>query len=196
MDERRDSLTSGGSMVLVPGDLLVSTVTARDYFQGTVILLLDSDENGDMGVVLNRYSPMALEMALPDWSLAVSAPELLFEGGPCEQDSAICLAELPVGMDEPIGWTRLFGDLGAVDMALPVDLVIGCYDKIRVFAGYAGWGKSQLQAEITRGDWIVTTATAADVFACQPERLWRETLRRIPGEASFFSAWTPTPTFN
>jgi putative transcriptional regulator len=58
---------------------------------------------------------------------------------------------------------------------------------MRVFAGYAGWGESQLEAEIEEGSWYVVPALATDPFSGDPQRLWTQVLRRQPGELAWLS---------
>jgi putative transcriptional regulator len=50
--------------------------------------------------------------------------------------------------------------------------------RARVFAGYSGWGPGQLERELEEPAWIVTAALPADVFASNPDVLWRTVLDR------------------
>ena len=59
-----------------------------------------------------------------------------------------------------------------------------------MFAGYAGWGPGQLEAELAEPAWIVATALPADVFAADPDELWRTVLNRKGGK---FSLMHPMP---
>ena len=55
---------------------------------------------------------------------------------------------------------------------------LGGLERIRVFAGYAGWAPGQLEGELAEGSWIVLDARASDIFTERPDRLWAEVLRR------------------
>src|SRR5918998_1061294 len=78
-----------------PGDLLVASVLLADgIFNRSVVLVLDSDEDGALGVILNEISQTRLDAVLPDWVAAVSRPQLLFHGGPVSPNGAICLASV------------------------------------------------------------------------------------------------------
>jgi putative transcriptional regulator len=60
----------------------------------------------------------------------------------------------------------------------PVDLSI---KRMRLFAGYSGWGAGQLEAELAEPSWIVVEAETDDAFADDPDELWRTVLHRKGG---------------
>src|SRR5659263_264511 len=91
------------------GDLLIASVALTDgVFDQTVVLLLDHDESGSLGVILNKVSDLTLEDVLPQWADEVSEPRKLFVGGPVSPNGAICLASLLDVETEPAGWRGLF----------------------------------------------------------------------------------------
>ncbi len=172
------------------GDLLIASVTIVDgVFDGAVILLLDVDEGGTVGVILNRISAIDLNGALPTWAPLVGEPNVLFDGGPVSPQGAICLAESWEASDEPPGWRRVFGQIGLLNLETPVEIVSGAYRNMRVFAGYSGWDPGQLEGELEFGMWHVVPAHPSDVFDADPATLWRRVLRRQGGEIGLFSTW-------
>jgi putative transcriptional regulator len=181
----------------VPGDVLVASVLLSEgVFSQTVVLVLDSDDDGALGVVLNEISQTALEAVLPEWSGFVSEPQLLFHGGPVSPNGAICLASVMNAGEEPPGWRRLFDTVGLLHLDTPIEIVSGAYRDLRIFAGYAGWSAGQLQAELAQGLWHVVSAGYSDVFSTSPLDLWRAVLRRQPTALSFFATWTEDPELN
>ncbi|OYN94607.1 YqgE/AlgH family protein [Enemella evansiae] len=179
-----------------PGDLLISQVTLRDgVFDSAVVLVLDADESGTLGVVLNRYSEVDLDQVLPGWSDQVSAPQVLFDGGPVSPNGAICLARL-AGEEEPPGWRRVFGDVGLLHLDTPLELVAGAYRDLRIFAGYAGWQAGQLEGELLRDGWFVAKAEIDDVFGPDQEDLWRRVLRRQSLDVAIYSTFPEDPECN
>ena len=66
----------------------------------------------------------------------------------------------------------------------------------RVFAGYAGWGEGQLDAEVDQGDWIAHTALPEDVFTDAPEDLWGAALARKGGSYALLARMPADPTVN
>lgn len=176
--------------VVEPGDLLISHVILSDgWFDGAVVLVLDADDSGVLGVVLNRISEVDLASVLPQWVDLVSEPARLHTGGPVSPNGAICLASV-IDDDEPPGWRRIFDRVGLLHLDTPVELVAGAYDHIRIFAGYAGWSPGQLESEIARDGWFVAPARYDDVFTLDHEGLWRSTLRRQRPEVAVWSTWT------
>jgi putative transcriptional regulator len=182
------------------GRLLVATPRLVDpNFERTVVLLLDHDESGTLGVVLNRPSPVPVGEILHDWGELVAEPDVLFHGGPVATDSALAVAAIPVGgdpADDPVGFRRLFDDTGIVDLDTPTELLDHAITRLRIFAGYAGWGVGQLAAEIEEGSWYVLPLEVGDVFAGNPDQLWARVLRRQPGELAWVSTRPADPTMN
>ena len=179
------------------GDLLVSSVELSDgIFAQSVVVLLDADEYGALGVVVNKLSDTALDRVLPGWVSATTPPQALFSGGPVSQEGAICLAALSDEAEEPPGWRRVFSTIGLLHLDTPIEIVTGAYRDIRIFAGYTGWGPQQLDAEVARGSWHVTRARYSDVFTDTPEDAWRRSLRRLPVPEAFFSTWSEDPDAN
>lgn len=182
--------------MVTPGDLLISHVILRDgVFDYTVVLVLDADASGTLGVVLNRVAEVSLESVLPDWVPAVSEPRVMFDGGPVSPNGAICLASVP-GDEEPPGWQRLFDRVGLLHLDTPVELVIGAFDALRIFAGYAGWAPGQLEMELARDAWFVVRARHDDIFGADQGGLWRSVLRRQEPDIAIYSTWTDEPEVN
>lgn len=179
------------------GMLLVATPQLLDpNFADTVVLLLDVDDDGALGVVLNRPSGVPVAEVLADWGDVVDEPEVLFRGGPVSTEGALAVAHLRRSDDVPVGFREVVDGLGVVDLDTPVELVDGTFDGMRIFAGYAGWGASQLQGEIEEGSWYVVPAQVPDVFRDDPTELWRDVLRRQPGELAWHSTRPVDPDLN
>lgn len=180
-----------------PGDLLVASVALSDgVFDQTVVLLLDHDETGTLGVVVNKYSHIDLEDVLPQWADEVNEPRRLFYGGPVSPNGAICLASLADPHTEPPGWRRLFHDVGLLHLDTPVEIIRGAFRDLRIFAGYAGWEPGQLSSELVRGGWHVVGAQYLDIFGTGAEDLWRTVLHREGGRLAYFATWTASPDLN
>ena len=100
---------------------------------------------------------------LPAWQPFATDPGVLFQGGPVALDSALGLALLPADVDdeEPLGWRRVVGRLGLVDLDTPPEVLAAELTRLRIFAGYAGWGGGQLEDELAEGAWYVVAAATA-----------------------------------
>ncbi|MEZ5194657.1 MAG: YqgE/AlgH family protein [Nocardioides sp.] len=98
--------------------------------------------------------------------------------------------------DAPVGFRAVDGALGILDLDTPVELVHGALVGMRIFAGYAGRGAGQLEAEIDEGSWYVVPGLAPDVLRKDPGELWRDVLRRQPGQLAWHSTRPLDPELN
>ncbi|MEU6678233.1 YqgE/AlgH family protein [Streptomyces sp. NPDC046853] len=191
------------------GRLLVATPALADpNFDRAVVLLLDHDEEGSLGVVLNRPTPVDVADILEGWGDLAGAPGVVFQGGPVSLDSALGVAVIPGDegsapgsrprpvRGEPIGWRRVHGAIGLVDLDTPPELLAPALGSLRIFAGYAGWGPGQLEEELTDGAWYVVESEPGDVSSPSPERLWRAVLRRQRSELAMVATYPDDPSLN
>ena len=179
------------------GMLLVATPALLDpNFVDTVVLLLDVDDEGALGVVLNRPSGVRVAEVLEGWGDVVAEPDVLFQGGPVSTQGALAVATLRAEDDVPVGFRSVEGRLGLIDLDTPLELLEGSLDALRIFAGYAGWGADQLVGEIEEGSWYVVPAQVPDVFRVDPTELWRDVMRRQPGELAWHSTRPFDPDLN
>lgn len=185
-----------GVMDELQGRLLVATpVIESGPFLRSVVLVLDHDEDGALGVILNRPLPSDVEDLLPGWSGLVNAPMCLFDGGPVGVDAALALGLVADTVPPPAGWQQMTGRVGAVDLDGPVPGA-GELAGLRVFAGYAGWGPEQLEGELAEGAWLVVDALERDLISSRPELLWRDVLRRQDGDVRFWATFPDDPSDN
>lgn len=180
--------------VSLKGRLIVATPDLGDpNFDRTVVFMLEHTGEGAVGVVLNRPSATALTEVGADWegweTLAVE-PSVVFVGGPVSPTAVICVARLGEGGAE--GFQPVLGDVGVADLTLPPKAI----DAVRLFAGYAGWGAGQLEAEVSAGAWFVLDARPDDALTPEPDDLWRDVLKRQGGRLSLFAACPPDPSMN
>lgn len=181
------------------GRLLVAAPAMSDpNFARTVVFLLDHDEEGTLGVVLNRPSHVPVGAVLPSWDGRTTGTDVLFDGGPVAEDSALAIALLdgPADGPEPDGFRRVAGPYGLLDLDLDPDVADPALVAVRIFAGYAGWAEGQLADEIARGDWYVVDGGSDDVFATSPDDLWHRVLRRQPGDLAFLATPSVDPSLN
>jgi putative transcriptional regulator len=179
------------------GRLLVATPVLGDpNFRRAVVLVLDHNDEGALGIVVNRPLEVDVSAVLPLWQPYATAPGRLFQGGPVALDSALGVVAVPGDAEEPVGVKRIIGSLGLVDLDIPPEIIVGGVAGLRIFAGYSGWGAGQLENEITEGAWYVVDAEPRDPFTDAPQLLWRQVLRRQRGDLAFVSTFPEDPTLN
>jgi putative transcriptional regulator len=173
------------------GKLIVSAPSLHDpNFRRTVVLMTHHDDEGAMGLVLSRPSPLAVADTVP--SLAdLPGAENLYVGGPVQTDSIVALVELEEPDDSvmpiigAIGYLPGDGDAESLEIA-----------RARVFAGYSGWAPGQLEQELAEPSWIVVRAEPDDVFASDPDELWRTVLNRKGGKYRMIATMPFDPSRN
>jgi len=192
------------------GRLLVAAPLLSDpNFERTVVLIVEHDGDGTVGLVLNRPSSIPVVEAVASWVVVTSLapPAVIFGGGPVAPDVAMGLGRV---RHQP----PLVGDVGLVDLGAqpgqpPASDEPGRSGRparpggegdpdhpMRLFAGYAGWGPSQLSDELDAGAWYVVDAEESDVLSPQPSVLWRQVLRRQRSALRMLAAFPPDPSNN
>lgn len=162
--------------------LLANTNLLEPTFRRTVIYVVEHNDGGTLGVVLNRPSDTAVHNVLPQWSELSAKPKTMFIGGPVKRDAALCIALLRAGADASgvAGLRHIDGRVSMVDLDADPETIAPHVEGVRIFAGYAGWTIGQLEGEIERDDWIVLSALPSDVLVPPRVDLWATALRRQP----------------
>jgi putative transcriptional regulator len=182
------------------GRLLVAAPRLVDpNFSRTVVLVCRHDEDGALGLVLNRPTPVTVAEALPGWVEVLAPPNVVFLGGPVQAEMAVGLGQLlagGAGRIESDDWTPIDQHLGLVNLGVSPAAEVGSLERLRVFAGYAGWSAGQLDFEVSSADWFVLPAEEDDPFTAAPGGLWRRVLHRQTGPVALFADFPPDPSLN
>lgn len=178
------------------GRLLVATPLIGDpHFERTVVLLLAHGPTGAYGVVLNRPTEVLVGDVVPEWSALVTAPGVVFVGGPVDREATIGLA-LAGDRAAADPFEVVVGPAALVDLQEPPERHDGPVEGLRVFAGSAGWAPGQLEDELADGAWWPVDAEPGDLVIEEPQRLWAVVLRRQAGEVAWFANHPPDPSAN
>jgi putative transcriptional regulator len=169
------------------GRLLVAMPPLEDpNFDRTVVYVLEHQDDGALGVIINRPVSEELHEPLDRWNDLASG--MVFLGGPVEPDALIALALTKQPLSEPTDdLAPVSGTIASADLTADPAFVAARVDAVRVFRGYAGWGPGQLELEIDAGAWLVLDAVPDDVFAEAPDTLWRTVLRRQGGRLAWLA---------
>lgn len=176
------------------GQLLIAGATLPDpNFARTVVLICEHSEEGALGLVLNRPGELVVGESAPELADLTGGDAVIDSGGPVQPDALLVLAEFEdpsqagICVVENVG---LVGDGSELD-----DLVAGT-DRVRIFAGYAGWGPGQLDEELAREDWFVAPAGVDDIFNPDADELWGRVLARKGGRFALVARMPIDPSVN
>lgn len=142
-------------------------------FRQSVILVTEhAREQGASGLIINQPSAFPLSKVLPDYRIPEQEVDSVYMGGPVQ----------PMGVFILTRTTRVHPRMNHVlnDIYLAVGMRALAHiadqlkngERMRAYAGYAGWAPGQLEAEIERGDWYLVPATPEHIFSAEPEKLW------------------------
>lgn len=198
------SLTADTKLLAIPNDrnavpdrivapdkgiFLVAKRAMRDpRFQRTVVLLLEHDDEGTLGVIINRPTEMLLSHALPDLEGAKNGKHTVFFGGPVGLNTLVFLlrSTKPPGVSSHVMADVYYSaDRNTLETALNQHKKT---NELRMFFGHAGWAPGQLAGELLRGDWLLVRADAHSVFEKKLDALWRELIDREPKRGMIVNA--------
>lgn len=173
--------------------LLASPALIDPNFRRTVVLVGVHNDDGAMGVILNRPSETTVAEAVPQLDAVVDSEEPVYVGGPVQPSSVVLLAEF---LDPTPAALLVLGRIGFPSGSTDVDGLAESTERRRVFAGYAGWTSGQLDEELDQGDWIAHPAVPDDVFTESPEQLWAQVLQRKGGSYALLARMPVDPSVN
>jgi len=172
--------------------LLASPALIDPNFRRGVVLVVAHDEDGAVGLVLNRRTEAEVSEAVPELGDLVEPGAVVSIGGPVQAEAVVVLAEWD-DLDE--AGAVVFDDVGLMGSEADAERVAEATRRVRVFAGYAGWGGGQLEAELDELSWVVETAAAEDVFGEEGD-LWADVLRRKGGAFKLVATMPEDPSLN
>lgn len=153
-------------------------------FRRAVMLIVEHDENGTFGLVLNRTVDLLASTLCASLDVKWHGdPNANIQwGGPVEPDSGWLLINDPsnLNLDDPA-----ISKVGDQDLYLARSLEVlknassEAPGTIRFYLGYAGWGPGQLEAEMAQGAWLVAPYCRKAVFESLEDVIWDETVRSL-----------------
>lgn len=165
---------------LAAGKLLVAPRDSPDPIFGESVILLVrySQKTGALGLMLTRQTKTPISRLAPDVKGAAGHSDPLFAGGPVELDAVFALARAP---SKPTGATAVSGDVYFIQTKTAMANALGKGSGpsvLRVYLGYCGWGRNQLETEVSEGRWFIFDGSQDLAFDAHPETLWSRLIRR------------------
>ncbi len=166
------------------GKLLVASRDLSDpNFARTVVLLVQYDDDGVVGLIVNRRSEVPVSRVLEKVAGAQHRTEAVYAGGPVSPTEVLALLRSPKPPDDAkhvVGDVFLVSSKGTLEHAFATAVAA---DRVHIYIGYSGWTAPQLEHELDLGAWFIFQGNAAAVFDAQPDALWprliRETEMRV-----------------
>ncbi len=164
------------------GVFLVASETLSDpNFSQTVVLLLEYDESGAVGLIINRPTEVSLASLLPGEEELKNRQELVFIGGPVGRTQLFLLlrsTSRPRQSEQVVDGVFASTSLTTLREIIAEESSVAAF---QAYAGYSGWGPGQLDAELMRGDWLITPADSETVFDKATDSIWPELIRKNRG---------------
>ena len=179
------------------GGLLIAAPFLRDFhFSRSVVLVVDHNEEGSMGIVLNKNFNRLTTLNELVPALENLPPIPLYKGGPVGRETLFYLHTLSYLKDAlPLGnGLYLNGDFNQMqEYILSGAPTLGV---VRFFMGYAGWQKGQLKQEIEDNTWLVNNESKVDLLNMYLRDLWQESLFGLGGKYAIWSRYPKYPSMN
>ena len=163
------------------------------YFSRSVVFMVEHDEQGSIGFVLNKPIGIDTSELLSEFD-GVCLPVYL--GGPVENNQLYYFhrhAEL-VGAVHVCNGIYWGGDFDLLIQMLKKGQIKA--HEIRFFAGYSGWDKGQLEHELEENSWMVGEITSEMFFELPNLNIWEDSMNALGGRYRIWSNFPEDPTMN
>ena len=182
------------------GRLLVSSRGLGDpNFVQSVVLLIQYDQQGAVGLMINRRTQAPISRILKDVDTAKRGTDPAYVGGPVELDSVLALLR---SQKKPDDATPVISEVYRVSTKAALEKALAASSgpgDVRVYLGYCGWGPGQLDNEMSLGGWWIFSGDAKLVFDPHPETVWsrliaqteQQIIEARPPGASVWAMWLP-----
>lgn len=182
------------------GSFLISAKHLRDpNFYRSVVLMVEHNQTGAMGLIVNRPSQVTVSRALKGHFELPDTGDVVFTGGPVEKAALFILhnSEDFDGNESPVVPGLYVGNSAHVFEDIVLSVSEG-HDKLkfRIFAGCAGWAEDQLEGEISRGDWLTIPATTDMIFHEDPYAIWELLCHEVARQGGFLPTIPSDPNLN
>lgn len=177
------------------GTLLVSDPFLKDtYFNRSVVLLAEHNENGTFGLIINKPIEVKLKEVLTDFP---DFDATLFIGGPLKTDNLFMLhnkGEQIENSSKIMNGLYWGGNIDTIKSMID-DKKMTPLD-IRFYIGYSGWDANQLNKELSENAWIIAKAKPNEFLIKTPEILWKNLVTSLGSEYALWANYPIEPIMN
>lgn len=168
------------------GKLLIASPTLKDpNFERTVVLLCHHDQQGGMGLIINRPRPMTMIEMFNELNMQQSVAEnqrnilsrrQVHEGGPVDPIRGFILHDTTRSYEATL---RVHADIHLTASRDVLEAIAqgNGPDHYLIMLGYAGWGAGQLEEELLRNDWLLASPSPQLLFETPATQQWLQALR-------------------
>jgi putative transcriptional regulator len=161
------------------GKFLIASPGMLDpNFSETVVLLLEYDETGALGLIINWPTELLASHVLPEIEGLAEDPHSVFIGGPVRRGQITLLVQTDEAPEEGRHVFEKIYFSSSGDLLARLASEKDSDMQYRLYLGCAGWGAGQLDAELARGGWRILPGEAPIVFDPSPETVWPELIER------------------
>jgi putative transcriptional regulator len=178
------------------GRLLIAEPTTYDYFfSRSVVLLLNNDENGSEGIIINKKLNNNLKNLI--LKSRIKSDVQVYVGGPVKENKIFVLHRL--GDIVPNSLEIIPGLWWGGDTRVLYDLInngVANDSNLRIFQGYSSWAPMQLKEEMKKNYWAVAEFSIEEIFEMQVEYMWKKCVESLGTEYKFWQHIPENPTLN
>lgn len=170
------------------GKILISTPDiSGDIFSRSVVLIIDHNENGAFGLILNKKNAKVSDKFNNFFDFKIE----VYDGGPVENDKVLMLIKGKKITEE---FTEINDEFYLTeDIEKVITAVLNneiAIEDVKIFSGYSGWSASQLESEVLRKLWTVVEVYNLDYTLPNDQTLWKSIMQNLGGE---FLLWANAP---
>ena len=177
------------------GDVLISEPFMNDFhFRRSVILIIDHNEEGSLGVIFNK------RLTIPFNEIVQGFPEFkadVYLGGPVETDRIFFIHTIgemipdSYKISDGLYWS---GNVNALKAMIKMDLIKP--HEVRFYVGYAGWDSGQLRNELKANTWLVGKFSSKQLLTTIPGKMWKNFVRQMGKRYMLWDKFPVNPSEN
>ena len=177
------------------GNVLISEPFMNDFhFRRSVILIIDHNEEGSLGVIFNK------RLAIPFNEIVQGFPDFkadVYLGGPVETDRIFFIHTVgnmipdSYKISEGLYWS---GNINVLKSMIKMDLIKP--HEVRFYVGYAGWDGGQLRNELKANTWLVGKFSSKQLLSTIPGKMWKNFVRQMGKRYMLWDKFPVNPSEN